>query len=169
MHSTADFPMRGCLDRAGPLHYGELLKSSGLPQDVQDKFAPVYLKHRGDGTQLWEQARRAGLDGQQVRTLQLQGKLAFLAGNSEAMTTRMLERGLKDPSELASKDFHSAAAWKTEVFEQAGVPQARRANPTAADRKKLEALVPAIYGGEKVEARLDAYAEDMARKIRLST
>lgn len=148
--------------------YGELLKSSGLPQDVQDKFAPVYLKHRGDGTQLWEQARRAGLDGQQVRTLQLQGKLAFLAGNSEAMTTRMLERGLKDPSELASKDFHSAAAWKTEVFEQAGVPQARRANPTAADRKKLEALVPAIYGGEKVEARLDAYAEDMARKIRLS-
>ncbi|MGE3163992.1 MAG: neuraminidase-like domain-containing protein [Planctomycetota bacterium] len=148
--------------------YGDLLKSAGLPQAAQDKFAPVYLKHRGDGTQLWEEARKAGLDGKEVRTLQLQGKLAFLAGNSEAMTTRMLGRGLKDPSELAGQDFHSAAAWKTEVFEQAGVPQARRANPTDADRKKLEAVIPAIYGGEKVEARLDAYAEDMARKVRLS-
>jgi hypothetical protein len=54
------------------------------------------------------------------------------------------------------------------VFEQAGVPQARRANLTDADRKKVEAVLPATYGGGKVEARLDAYAEDMARKVRLS-
>jgi hypothetical protein len=147
--------------------YGDLLKSSGLPQAAQDKFAPVYLKHRGDGTQLWEEARKAGLDGKEVGKLQLQGKLAFLAGNSEAMTTRMLGKGLTDPSELAAQDFHSAAAWKTELFEQAGIPQERRANPTDADREKLEELIPATYGGEK-SARLDAYAEDMARKVRLS-
>lgn len=148
--------------------YGDLLKSSGLPQASQDKFAPVYLKHRGDGAELWEAARKAGLDGKEVRKLQLQGKFAFLAGNSEAITTRMLGKGLKDPSELAGQDFHSAAAWKTELFEQAGIPQQRRANPTDADRKKLEELIPATYGGEKTEARLDAYAEDMARKVRLS-
>lgn len=148
--------------------YGDLLKSSGLPQASQDKFAPVYLKHRGDVAELWEAARKAGLDGKEVRKLQLQGKFAFLAGNSETITTRMLGKGLKDPSELAGQDFHSAAAWKTELFEQAGIPQQRRANPTDADRKKLEELIPATYGGEKVEARLDAYAEDMARKVRLS-
>lgn len=148
--------------------YGALLQSSGLPQDAQEKFAPVYLKHRGDGAQLWEEARNAGLDATQVGKLQLQGKLAFLAGNSEAMTTRMLNKGLTNPVELAGQDFHSAAAWKTELFEQAGIPQDRRANPTEDDRKKLEAVIPATYAGEKVEARLDAYAEDMARKVRLS-
>jgi hypothetical protein len=148
--------------------YGELLKSSGLPQDAQAKFAPVYLRHRGDGAQLWEEARKAGLDGKQIGRLQLQGKLAFLAGNSEAMTTRLLNKGLKDPVELAEQDFHSPAAWKAEVFEQAGIPQARRANPTVDDLKKLEAVIPATYAGKKVEARLDAYAEDMARKVRLS-
>lgn len=148
--------------------YGDLLKSSGLPEDAQEKFAPVYLKHRGDGAQLWQEARKAGLEGKQIGRLQLQGKLAFLAGNSEAMTTRLLNKGLKDPVELAGQDFHSPAAWKAEVFEQAGIPQARWANPTADDLKKLEAVIPATYAGEKVEARLDTYAEDMARKVRLS-
>lgn len=148
--------------------YGALLKASDLPQDAQDEFAPIYLRHRGDGAQLWEEACKAGLDSKQVRTLQLQGKFAFLAGNSEVMTTRMLGMGLKDPSELAARDFHCAAAWKTELFEQAGVPQDRRTNLTDADRKELEAVIPATYGGGKVETRLDAYAEDMARKVRLS-
>ena len=148
--------------------YGDLLMSSGLQQDDQDKFAPVYLKHRGDGTQLWKEARKAGLDGKQIGQLQLQGKLAFLAGNSEAMTKRMLGKRLKDPSELAGQDFHSADAWKTEVFEQAGVPPESRTNLTDEHRNKLAAVIPTTYGGEKVEARLDAYAEDMARKVRLS-
>ncbi|MBI4519155.1 MAG: carboxypeptidase regulatory-like domain-containing protein, partial [Deltaproteobacteria bacterium] len=151
--------------------YGDLLKSSGLPQDAQDKFAPVYLRHRGNGAQLWEEARRAGLDAVHIAKLQLQGKLAFLAGNSEAMTTRLLNKG-KDPVELAEQDFHTAAAWRKEVFrevlKQEDIPQDPWANLTDADRKQLEAAIPAAYAGEKVEARLDAYAEDMARKVRLS-
>ena len=81
--------------------YRDLLRSSGLPQAAQDKFAPIYLKHRGSGFQLWEEARKEGLDGKQISKLQLQGKLAFLAGNSEAMTTRLLNKGLNDPVELA--------------------------------------------------------------------
>ena len=148
--------------------YGELLKSSGLPQEAQDKFAPIYLKHRGDGANLWEEAGKAGLDGVQIGKLQLQGKLAFLAGNSEAMTTRLMNGGLKDPAELAAQDYHRADTWAADVFDQAGVPQDRRANLTDADRKKLEAVIPAAYAGEKAEARLEAYADDMARKVRLS-
>jgi hypothetical protein len=147
--------------------YGELLRSSGLPQAAQEKFAPIYLKHRGMGAQLWEEARRAGLDRGQIGRLQLQGKLAFLAGNSEAMTTRLLNKGVKDPVELVGQDFHNAAAWRNDVFEEVGIPQDRRANLTDADRKKLDAAIPVAYTGEKVEARLEAYAEDMARKVRL--
>jgi hypothetical protein len=154
--------------------YGDLLKACRLsdnPQvndDLQKKFASVYLRHRGNSAQLWDEARKAGLNDVQIRKLQLQGKLAFLAGNSEAMTTRLLNRGMNDPVELVGQDFHRTEAWKNEVFEQAGIPQARRANLTDADRKKLEAMIPAAYAAEKVEARLEAYAEDMARKVRLS-
>ncbi|WP_337287743.1 neuraminidase-like domain-containing protein [Candidatus Methylomirabilis sp.] len=148
--------------------YGELLKASGLDDDAQARFATVYLRHRGNGAQLWDEARRAGLDDAQIGKLQLQGKLAFLAGNSEAMTTRLLNKGLKDPVELVGQDFQGAATWKNEVLDQAGIPQDRRNNLTDADRKKLETVIPVAYAAEKVEARLEAYAEDMARKVRLS-
>lgn len=148
--------------------YGELLRASSLPQEIQGKFASIYLKHRGSGGALWDEARKAGLDGAQIGKLQLQGKLAFLAGNSEEMTTRLLNGGLKDPVELVERDFHGADAWKNEVFAQAGIPPERRAALTEADRKQLEAVIPDAYAAEKVELRLEAYAEDMARKVRLS-
>ena len=148
--------------------YGELLRSSGLPAKAQDKFAEVYLAHRGTGAELWEAARKADLDGAQIAKLQMQGKLAFLAGNSDAMTKRLLDKGLSDPVELVDLDFHAAATWKNDIFEKAGIPEDRRAAPTAADRVKLEAVIPPAYAGEAAEARLDAYAEDMARKVRLA-
>jgi hypothetical protein len=148
--------------------YGAMLEASGLSTDAQGKFAQVYLKHQGDTNQLWEKARNAGLEDSAIGRLQIQGKLAFLVGNSASMTQRMLSKGLKDPSELANQDFHDFGAWKTELFEQANIPQERRANLNDDDRKKLEDLIPATYGNEKVEARLEAYADDMARKVRLS-
>ena len=148
--------------------YGELLRATGLSQEAQDNFAPIYLKHRGSGGELWDEARKAGLDGAQIGKLQLQGKLAFLAGNSEGMTSRLLKGGLKEPVELVNRDLHHAEAWQDEVYAQAGIPAERRSALTDADRKQLEALIPLAYAADKVEHRLDAYAEDMARKVRLS-
>ena len=137
--------------------YGELLKASGLSADVQAKFAPVYLNHRGDAAQLWENARQAGLDEVQVSKLQLQGKLAFLADNSEAMTTRLMQKQINDPVELVRHEFYKADQWKAEVKALTGN-----------DEQKLNALIPPAYEADKVEDRLSAYAEDMARKVRLS-
>lgn len=148
--------------------YGELLKGSGLSAEAQSKFAPVFLRHRGDVAQLWDEARQAGLDDAQVGKLQLQGKLAFLAGNSEGMTGRLMQKPINDPVQLVDQDFHRADSWITEVLGQAGIPLDRRNNLTDADKKKLDAEVPAAYAGGKVEDRLEAYAEDMARKVRLS-
>ncbi len=150
-----------------PSTYGELLGASLLDEDAQAKFASVYLRHRGDGAELWAEAGRAGLDDAQIGKLKLQGKLAFLAGSSEAMTTRLVNKGLTDPVELVAQDFHRADAWAADVFAQAEIPQDRRDNLTVDDSKKLAALIPAAYAGE-VKARLDAYAADMARKVRLS-
>lgn len=137
--------------------YGALLKTSGLPQSAQDKFVPIYLNHRGDAAQLWDEARQAGLDEPQIGKLQLQGKFAFLAGNSEAMVTALMNKRINDPAQLVEGDFHQAAQWKAEVIALADN-----------DEKKLNALIPERYADEKGEDRLDAYSEDMARKVRLS-
>jgi hypothetical protein len=148
--------------------YDGLLKASGLGADAQTKFASVYLRHRGDASQLWDEARKAGLDDVQVGKLQLQGKLAFLAGNSEGMTARLMQKQIDDPAQLVEQDFHRADSWVTEVLGQAGIPLDRRNNLTDADKEKLDAVIPAAYAGGKAEDRLASYAEDMARKVRLS-
>ena len=148
--------------------YGALLKASGLPEDAQDRFVPIYLNHRGDADQLWEKTRNAGLNDAQIGMLQLQGKFAFLAGNSEAMTARLLQKQIDDPVQLVEQEFHRAEAWATEVFEQAGIPANRRDNLNDADKQKLNEVIPAAYAAEKVKDRLHAYTEDMARKVRLS-
>lgn len=148
--------------------YGQLLKASGLSADAQTTFAPIYLSHRGDAAQLWKAARQAGLDDAQIGKLQLQGKLAFLAGNSEGMTDRLLKKSINDPAQLVEQNFHRADSWSTEVFERAGIPASRRGNLSDADKEKLHDLIPAAYTAENVEDRLGAYAEDMARKVRLS-
>ena len=148
--------------------YGQLLKASGLSDDAQARFASVYFDHRGNGNELWERARQAGLDDAQLGKLKLQGKLAFLAGNSEAMTARLMQKQINDPVQLAEQDFHRPDSWIKEIFDQANVSLDRRGNLTDVEKTKLDVLVPAAYTGQNVEDRLESYAEDMARKVRLS-
>ncbi len=148
--------------------YANLLKASDLPPDIQDKFASIYLNHHGDATQLWEEARDAGLNETQISKLQLQGKLAFLAGNSEEITTSSLQRQISDPVQLVEQDYYRAETWVAEILGQAEIPVDRLTELTDTDRQKLEKLIPVAYAAEKVEDRLSAYTEDMARKIRLS-
>lgn len=138
--------------------YGQLLASSGLSADAQSKFAGVYLSHRGSADSLWEKAQTdAGLSDAEIATLRMQGRLAFLAGNSEAMTRRLLSKQLDDPSRLVKQHFDRADTWKQEAQAAAGN-----------DAEKLAALIPSAYVGDTVDKRLEAYAEDMARKLRLS-
>jgi len=156
--------------------YGDLLANSGstelqhpLDEDARGKFASVYLNHRGDADQLWNDARDAGLDDGQIQTLQMQGKLAFLAGNSEAMTTRLMDRGMADPAQLVEQDFYRAEQWEAEVKTVAGVsPDILTEQLSEDDATKLKALIPPSYASETVGDGLTAYAEDMARKVRLS-
>lgn len=148
--------------------YAELLKTSGLSGDAQARFAPVYLSHQGDAAQLWDSARQAGLDDAQISKLQLQGKLAFLSGNSEAMTTRLLQRQIDDPVQLVEQDLHQADQWIDQIDALAGVPSERRDNLNDADKKALDGLIPPAFTAETVEARRELWAEDMARKVRLS-
>jgi hypothetical protein len=129
--------------------YDELLKGSGLSNDAQVRFAPVYLSHRGEAAQLWEKARQAGLNYAEIGKLQLQGKFAFLAGNSEAMTARLMQKQINNPVQLVEHDFHRAASWVKEVFDHAGIPENRRNSLTDVDKQQLDELIPAAYAGER--------------------
>ncbi|WP_409340424.1 neuraminidase-like domain-containing protein [Paenibacillus sp. MBLB4367] len=142
--------------------YGELLQSSGLHEEARNKFVSVYLNHDGDAEQLWSKVREAGLDDVQVSRLQLHGKLAFLVGNSNAMSAMLMSKkigasSIFDPSELVDLDFHLPETWRDEV---------RRLADN--DELVLSELIPAAYLDESLENRLNAYTEDLARKIRLS-
>lgn len=153
--------------------YGALLKTAGLSQQVQDKFVPVYLNHRGDANQLWDKAREAGLKEAQIRKLQHQGRLTFLTGNSAGMTKRLMKKRINgtqisDPAQLVELDFHRPETWAAEVLKQAKIPAKRRNKLTDADKKKLDELIPTAYAAPTMEERLTAYTEDMARKVRLS-
>jgi hypothetical protein len=138
--------------------YGELLEATGLKEDVHTKFASVYLKHRGEASQLWKEAKIAGVATEDIQTLKLQGKLAFLTKNSKAMTVRLqMDMNIGDPVELVDQGFYKPEKWEAEVRAVAGK-----------DEQQLNALIPPFYEAENVEDRLSAYAEDMAHKMRLS-
>ena len=158
--------------------YGELLGAVQLKGDNPDvgqkdettrtKFASIYLNHRGDPFELWQKAVDENIAPEDIQVLQRQGKFAFLAGNSQAMTTRLMQKPIHDPAQLVEQDFHRADSWVTEILLQAGIPVERRDNLTETDKEKLDAEIPSAYAAEKVEDRLELYAEDMARKVRLS-
>ncbi len=137
--------------------YGDILQLSGLSADAQAKFAAVYLAHRASDGGLWDKVKAAGLADDDISALQRQGKLAFLVGNSLPLLKRLMERGVDDPAELVEEDLYEADKWRAEIEAAA-----------AGDAAALAALIPTSYTGEKVEERLDAYAADMARKVRLA-
>lgn len=145
--------------------YAELMASTGLSEAEQKKFAALFFAHSGDADSLWKKASATGFTDAQVKALQLHGKLAFLAGNSAAMTDRLMKMGLKDPAALASKGLYTDGAWADELFDEAGIAQQDRANPSEAGLKKLAALIPSAYEGANVLARANAFASDMARKV----
>lgn len=148
--------------------YKDLLERSGLDGDTQNKFADLYLDH-APNADLWQAAREQNiLDEGQIQRLQLQGKLAFLAGNSAGLTSR-LQSQITDPAELAAKDYFLPTAWEAEIRAEAGVDAAKPFDQLSpADQQKVGDLIPTAFGGETVGEKLAAYTEDMARKIRRS-
>jgi hypothetical protein len=147
--------------------YGELLGGAGVGADA-DKFAGVFLKHRGAAVDLWKAARDAKVPETAISKLQWQGKLAFLAGNSGKVTAHLMTKlqgatlhagllpELTSPAALVDADLYDAEKWKAEV------------SRLAANEAELAALIPAAYQAKKVADRLESYAADMARKVRIS-
>ncbi|MDV6297234.1 neuraminidase-like domain-containing protein [Rhodococcus aetherivorans] len=147
--------------------YGQLLDAADIGDD-REKFAQVFINHRGDPADIWQAARAAHVDNKAIGKLQWQGKLAFLAGNSGTVTRHLMQKlvgaplhpgeapQLSSPVELIDQDLYEPEQWKTEL------------RGLARNDDELMALIPVAYGGKTVDDRLDAYSEDMARKLRIS-
>ncbi|MFN8499658.1 MAG: neuraminidase-like domain-containing protein [Anaerolineae bacterium] len=123
--------------------YGEMLGQLDLSDDDQKTFARLYLNHEGSAQSLWDNATNAGL-GAAVPRLQLQGKLAFLTTNNPTLTASLqADLGAAPPQQLVTMGLHKKEAWLAKIDK-----------------------VPAAYAGAANPK--DAYAEDMARKVRIS-
>lgn len=141
--------------------YRELLDASLLPSVDIDAFTQVFLDHHGNPKELWQKARDASISETNIVKLQRQGKLAFLAGNSAKMTRHLMKTINADPAVLAGDGFYEAGRWKDLIVKEVG-------------GENLADWIPNAYiatdpdDPKATEYRLEAYAEDMARKIRLS-
>lgn len=140
--------------------FGDLLDKSGLNEEEIGLFEDLYFAHQDDAADLWEKARERGISQASIDGLRLQGKLAYLTFNNADLAAS-LQHEVGSPDDLAQVvdlDLYQASAWKERLGAMAG----------GDNDEALRNLIPAAYEGDTVADRLDAYAADLARKIRLS-
>jgi hypothetical protein len=136
--------------------YADMLDAAGLDDRAKSTFAIVLREHQGSPEELWTQAHEHGLSDDDVAALQMQGKLAYLTGNSLPMMQHLADLGIDDLDKLVTHDLYLPERWRDEV-ERAG-----QGDPAAVAR-----IVPPSYAGEPAE-RVAAYASDLANRVRLS-
>jgi hypothetical protein len=163
LHTLREMKAPGTLSR-----FDELLNKSGLSNDDKSKFEEIYFAHRGAPTELWQKAHNKGISAEKIKCLRLQGKLAYLTLNNAKLTeTLQKEIGSldnlaqlvgKDEEEKKEKGYYKEDAWKKLLKEDIAKN----------NEQVLQELIPPAYVGETADDRLDAYAADLARKVRLS-
>ena len=139
--------------------YEELLAHTGLSGAQQASFAELYFAHGGDPAGLWEKAAALGIPKDKIEILKLQGCLFQLTLNN-AKLTEILQNEvgtLEHLSKLIDADLHQPEGWKI-----------RLQNIAHHNDKELAALIPKSYGSDKTDERLEAYAGDLARRVRMS-
>jgi hypothetical protein len=138
---------------------GEMLAAAGLSANQAAAFDDIdaSVAHgSGDPADIWSAAAGAGLP---VDALKLTGKLGRLTLNNAPLTRPLLAAldGKDLGSTLAARGLHQPGAWAALV----------RVTATHGG-SKLDDLIPPAFTGTTTADRLQAYAGDMARKVRIS-
>lgn len=138
-----------------PSSFSSLLGSVVKDPQQQTAFAQVFFNPTVADQDLWAQAAAAGVQPATITALKVQGQLSYLTYNNAGLVQTLQGRlgtgtGL---AALADADFHLDTTWVSAI-------NALAANTPGG----VQALVPSTYGGNALEA----YAADMARKIRVS-
>jgi hypothetical protein len=137
--------------------FSELLSHSGLTAAEQVAFEQVYFGHGSDPERLWEKVEALGISKQKIDTLRLQGKLYYLTLNNAPLVAYLQKEvgTLANLPTLANRDLYLPQPWKEQLTKLAGN-----------NEKALAALIPSTYGADTIKERLEAYANDLARRVR---
>jgi hypothetical protein len=149
---------------------GEMLAMATIDTEQLDKFKQLALLHDGDDAQLWQDAKAAGIPPEQISTLQLQGKLAYLTLNNAPLTaTLQAEIGTQDQlAQLIEKDLYRQEAWVTRLNKMSKDDPDSPTELTEHELVRLAQLIPPAYTQPTIVDRRDTYAADMARMVRQS-
>jgi hypothetical protein len=141
--------------------FGDLLSASvaTLTDTEKATFADIYLSHKGTPAELWQKVRDGGIADAKISALRVQGKLAHLTHNNAALIAQLTSTVTSPEAlpKLLDRDLHKPENWNALI-------QAASGN----DATKLGQLIPPAYTGDTNEERAAAYADDLARKVRLN-
>jgi hypothetical protein len=139
--------------------FTELLAHSGLTAAEQTAFEQVYFSHGSDPDQMWEKVEVLGISKQKIDTLRLQGKLYYLTLNNAPLVDYLQKEigTLANLPLLAERELYLPQHWKEQLDKLAGN-----------NEKTLAALIPSTYGANTTHERLEAYTNDLARRVRMS-
>jgi Neuraminidase-like domain/Salmonella virulence plasmid 28.1kDa A protein len=139
--------------------FAEMLAMAGLTPAQQTAFAQIFFAQGSSAEGLWEKVEALGIPKDKIAALQLQGKLLHLTLNNAPLAAE-LQKEVGSPNnlpKLIDADLHEPEQWKARLNKLAGN-----------NEKALAALIPSTYGAEAIAERLDAYAADLARRVRMS-
>jgi hypothetical protein len=144
----------------GVSNFGDLLKSGGVTDSTQSAgFINLAFSQPTPGADFWQKAAALNIPAAALTALQVQGKCFYLTLNNLPLTQKIQQDigptgGL---SQLAEKDYHDSVTWKTALNGLAGTGGAAG----------LAKLIPSAYASSGNNG-LEAYAADLARKVRVS-
>jgi peptidoglycan hydrolase-like protein with peptidoglycan-binding domain len=142
---------------------GDMLEKARIEPTHKVTFEKLALLHDGDDTALWTEAKAQGIPTAQIASLQLQGKLAYLTLNNAPLTEALQDEidSQDNMAQLVEKDLYRKDEWATRL-------KALASDNNVVNPEKLAKLIPTAYTQKEVHDRLDAYADDLARKVRQS-
>jgi len=122
----------------------------------QQTFASLYFNNPS-APDLWTQAANLKISQQTIDALRLQGKFLYLTFNNAPLAQKLQNDvgSLADISKIADLDYHLSDTWQTTLQQ------------LVTSGQTIDNLIPSSYAGDS-NARLAAYAGDLARKVRLS-
>jgi peptidoglycan hydrolase-like protein with peptidoglycan-binding domain len=138
---------------------GDMLTKASIVPNHKLVFEKLVLMHEGDNASLWKEAKAQGISDESISNLQLQGKLAYLTLNNaplaEVLQTEIVSQ--ENLTQLVDKDLYRKEQWVSRLNTLAGN-----------DAGNLAKMIPSAYSQKELNDRLDAYAEDLASKVRQS-
>lgn len=129
----------------------EMLTTSGLNNDQQQRFAALYTEHRADLPTFWTAV--GDTFGKDIANrLQLDGMLGFLTINNAPLIQQIHNaagaNGLADPLQLVQLGYHRPESWRQLLTHDVPIPKE----------------IP----GETLEVKQANYADYLAAQVRLS-